>query len=261
MQKLIQPLHLDLQERARQEIMYHCIPEESIPVKIFVAGPACCGKTTFLKSALQYIQSPARLFHMAKKPTVNPRNVRLPEKIPICLEGCTMAATVYLEEIEDKQYLNIFDLGGDHCFSAAHEILLNSEESVFFIVYNLDTPKEQITEDIRWQVTRALSHCPLDRTPKIAFVGTHLDDISDFKSKKIEMLTLFSKLKKKFEIEINDGNCIYVNAKKPNRESLSKFRDITQRSASCIKQNMVSYQKCYLHYVSYKITKLECDIE
>ena len=234
------------QERQRQELMKNYLFDTDVPIKVIFTGPAFSGKTTLLKSLRQYANKQKGILGSlvkSKEPSIEPE--RDSSQIVKDFKKRTIGIEHHLLKVEKDLYLNMQDLGGQESFYTLHSIFLHSEDSIFFVIFNLENPKEQIIEDVSNQLKIILSHCSSTSKRNIVFLGTHLDQVANRTVKEQETECLLRQLEEKFNI-VDICDIIFLNAKDPPVQKMADIVQSIRKLASRIRENLVSALRIFL---------------
>ena len=155
-------------------------------MKFYFTGAAKVGKTTLVKSLLNCFPKQWNIF------LKNPPSYKAEKdssKIVAGKRERTVGVDVHLRKAGEEHYFLVYDLGGEDCFCSLQSHLLICNDSIFFVVFNVEDTFENIKTEINKQLQIISSHNSTGYKPHVFFVGTHFDRITENEKKKREIIS------------------------------------------------------------------------
>ena len=208
-------------------------------MRFYFAGAVKVGKTTLANSILDSFPRQWKFWDKSP-PTYRAKkdNSRIMEE----QRERTVGLDVHLKKVSTGNYFLIYDLGGQECFYTLHSLLLNCEESIFFVVFNVENKYEELEHEIRNQLKIIHSHHFTGNKPRVIFVGTHLDCIVATEEKNTEenvRKLIMVKILGDFHVETV---CIkFVDARNSNSHEIIGLSKQMKDVADKMLMNMVSF--------------------
>ena len=227
------------QERQKQDLQKNYLFDTNVPIRVIFAGPALSGKTTLVQSIRRHASKQKGIWASlvsSKEPSIEPKgkNTQIAEDF----KDRTIGAEFHLLKVAKDLYLNIQDLAGQEGFYALHSSLLHHDESIFFVIFNLENSNKQLQQEITNQLKIIVSHCSYSTEKSIIFLGTHLDQVPNASTKMEQTKHLLNDLEEIFSI--NNSVKLFVNAKNPSYEEMANILKSTRELASRIRTSLVS---------------------
>ena len=220
--------------------------DASVPIKIFLVGLGESGKTTLLKSLFKCFSNKRKIKVFRKsteEPTVGPMKDEKTSSIDKMFQPRTIGLDIYVQKVDEDLYLNVHDFGGQECFYSLHSIFLNTDDSFFFVIFNLNHSAEEIFKEMSDQLRIIFSHHTSEMSPNIVFLGTHLDQVHDTVKMRAKIGNVLHNIEKEFDL--HNVQCHFIDATDPESKEMVKLSEITREYASRVLKNMVNIQLCF----------------